>query len=409
VINRRYIECSTCGARAMTRTAIGHSDWQEFAFPCPKCGVEIRFGMKLDQQKPDFTYDFLNGANWLDDGTNHEVQHIQYLDGENLIPKDMRGGFSPFLATSMLLKDPIEFLKERDLRFFASQQIWPKLKQLRIHIDRKSEGLFDKLAREFGYDEKLLTWRDRLAAELMLLLRYGLLFRPFTSAEEAFIYQRINLAESIIGRNLPDLIRDLNDAYGHEMLAAEYERIRDAFAHVYPSVSAVYQPLYWPGGKYSVDDYSLAEKRFRDLKPLYIDCFETFCRVSVIAAAIEGVIRCGSVVIPTRKGQMTVPEFYATNNGSKPAVRKNLPLAYIFVPFIDHKLRNGIGHNSAAYDVKTDTVSYSNRSAKGITNHRLSYIRFCETVVLLYRQLELVYIYLFWLRGRTISNDSVVP
>ena len=66
MINRRYVQCLTCEARAMTRTAIGHSDWQEFAFPCSGCRVEIRFGMKLDQAAPSFSYEWIKEAEWLE-------------------------------------------------------------------------------------------------------------------------------------------------------------------------------------------------------------------------------------------------------------------------------------------------------------------------------------------------------
>jgi hypothetical protein len=125
--------------------------------------------------------------------------------------------------------------------------------------------------------------------------------------------------------------------------------------------------------------------------------------MSAIAVALEGVIEVGGPVIPVRKRQISIQEFYAMNNGNKPAVLKRFPSAHIFVPFIDSRLRNGLGHNSAAYDVKVDAVLYSNRNAKGTSNHQLSYTRFCEKIILLYRQLELVYMYLLWLRGRTLA------
>ena len=47
MIQRRTLKCRTCGHKTTIRTAIGHEDYQEFAFPCGGCGLEIRYGMKL--------------------------------------------------------------------------------------------------------------------------------------------------------------------------------------------------------------------------------------------------------------------------------------------------------------------------------------------------------------------------
>jgi hypothetical protein len=400
MINRNYLHCLTCGTKAMTRTAIGHSDRQEFAFPCSGCGVEIRFAMKLDQSAPSFSYEWIKGAEWVHEPTLPDLENIHYLDGENLIPKDMKGNFSPFIATSFLPKDPLEYLSERDIRFFASQQVWPKLKELRVHAVRKNDALFDKLAREFKYEGALDDWQDRLRAELWAIETYGNWFRPFTSSGEAFIRQRINLAESIAGSDLHNLVTELTASHNHQVLFAECERVRNAFAQLYPALSSLYQVFYWRDGNVSLDDYQLAEKRFAELKTLYIDCFETFCRISVIAATVEGEIQTGAVAVPKSKGTITVAQFQTMKNGSKPDILKNLPLADLFVPFMNSKLRNGVGHNSAGYDVKSDEIFYSTHNSKGTAQYRLPYIRFCETIVLIYRQFELVWLYGAWLIAR---------
>jgi hypothetical protein len=167
--------------------------------------------------------------------------------------------------------------------------------------------------------------------------------------------------------------------------------------------------FYWRDSTASLDDYQLAEKRFEELKTLYIDCFETFCRISVIAATVEGKIQTGAIVVPKSKGTITVAQFQTMKNGSKPDILKNLSIADLFVPFMNSKLRNGVGHNSAGYDVKSDEVFYSNQSNKGTTHHRLSYIRFCQTIVLIYRQFELVWLYAAWLiaRGEGVKGRLV--
>lgn len=47
MILRRNFKCVACGHVVCTRTALSNTDYQEFAFPCPHCGLEMRFGMKL--------------------------------------------------------------------------------------------------------------------------------------------------------------------------------------------------------------------------------------------------------------------------------------------------------------------------------------------------------------------------
>lgn len=59
---RRILECNECQARVTTRTAIGHAHYQEFAFACPKCRIELRFGMALDQENPEVKYTLLSAS-----------------------------------------------------------------------------------------------------------------------------------------------------------------------------------------------------------------------------------------------------------------------------------------------------------------------------------------------------------
>src|SRR5688572_23589768 len=45
--DRHYFRCSTCQSAIITRTAIGHGSYQAFVFPCPGCGIELAFAMRL--------------------------------------------------------------------------------------------------------------------------------------------------------------------------------------------------------------------------------------------------------------------------------------------------------------------------------------------------------------------------
>lgn len=152
--------------------------------------------------------------------------------------------------------------------------------------------------------------------------------------------------------------------------------------------------------EHEINGFTLAQKRFDELKGLYVDSFETFCRISVIAAGVEGIISLGRAAIPKAKGEFTLEQFEVFKNGSKPDVLRRLgaPVSDLFVPHMDHKLRNGIGHNSANYQVTSDEVHYVIQNERGRVEHAVPYVSFCHSMFELYLQLETVSVYANWLR-----------
>ena len=106
---------------------------------------------------------------------------------------------------------------------------------------------------------------------------------------------------------------------------------------------------------------------------------------------------------------MTIEEYEGLPNGSKPDVLKNLTaIAGIFVPYIDSKLRNGVGHHSARYVVKSDTIIYINHGKKRDQEFSIPYISFCEKVVQLYVQLETVFFYWTAAYGRSRGIEGKI-
>ena len=345
---------------------MGHGDRQEFAFPCPKCSVELRFRMTLDRSAGSWEYVSVTGAKWVTEGIPPEPIHVRNLDGESLVPKKLKE-MSPFMATVVSLDDPVLYLRDHESRFQVALEVWPTLNHLIVHHSTQNSVLFDQTARSLGYEGSLQNWNERLKVKLLLFPHFLQYFRPFTSSEEALIRQRINYAESLVGNQLPQVIQTLVNAYPDDKLVTEIQRVRNGFMRIFPPISGIYQSLYWnkTNPSYSLEDFQLAEKRFDELKSMYIDCFETLGRISVIAATIEGVIQFGVPIVPTAKGNMPTSTFQTMANGSKPDILKQLPIANIFVSVMDCKLRNGVGHNSANYDVRKDDISYSNQNNKG--------------------------------------------
>ena len=405
MIDRKFLKCNTCGTATTIRTAIGHGSYQEFAFPCPRCGVEIRFGMQINREKPEFRYIKIANAKWSEPDSSTELdfsmESTVVLDGENLIPITGEH-FSPFLATSHLPEDPSVFRWHQNARFQVSQNIWPKIDKLIIHENNRNEELYDKQKAELGYNDECHSWAERILLTLRVLEDYGSSFCPKRRGPDALIRQRINLSESISPILTKDLIDYLDATGKSRSIFLEILSLRKRWAYLYPMLSPIYNVFYWSDDENSLDEYTLAQKRFEELKPFFVDCFETFCRLSVVAAAIEGIIWSKSLNIPTSKKPMKLERFDEMPNGSKPDILKKMVIGDLFVPYIDSGLRNGIGHHSARYDVNIDAIEYSYNTRKGAQHEIISYIRFCEKVVRLYGQIELVSIYAHWVRARSV-------
>lgn len=407
--NRKALECNECATRTITRTAIGHGDYQEFAFPCPGCGIEIRFGMNLYPREGRWKYVKLTNARWVDpeDGITNEIK----LDGESLIPVHDRDILMPFLKTVFLAKDVNIFRGHQGIRFMATSDIWPMIeKVLHYHEDGNHGLLLVKSLRQVGYKASLDTERDFAAALIWVFDRYGLFFRMRQDSDEQTVRQRINLAESIATKGVMDFYTLLRSSSRLHQMFREANAIRKTWTKFYSFLFPIFNVFYWDSKNHELTDYTLCQKRFDEIKQFYVDCFETFCRFSTLAAALEGFIFLGRLCVPTKAGSMTFEEYEALPNGSKPDILKNLPaIAGIFVPYIDSKLRNGVGHHSARYVVKSDTISYVNRGKKGVQQFSIPYISFCEEIVQLYVQLETVFLYWAGAYGRSHGiTDKIV-
>lgn len=417
---RYTLKCLTCGYHTTTRTALGQSDYQEFAFPCSGCGVEIRYGMKLLLRKrmgrltkgktkaqikevmrslatkPQVRYVNLVNAKFGNEAKSSETIS---LDANSLIPNTPRD-FSPFMAMVELLpgnRFP-RFDSNQNTRRLAVEKFYPEIERLITHFDRRQWALFDKQFEALELNLPVKTEADRIKAIFAATELATMFF--FSGGEHARqrIRQRIALAETQAPSLTKDLIAYFEKSQKDESIVRELWAIRSRWMNCHAALAPVFISLYWDDKLHSLDSFTVAQKRFDDLKPLYVDCFETLCRISVIAAGLEGIIFKNVVGVPKAAGALSLAEFDVMANGSKPDLLKGLVIGDIFAPFIDHNLRNGIGHHSAHYDVKKDSIQYTTDNRKGRKKFEILYVRFCEQLVRLYGQLELVSTYAHWLR-----------
>jgi hypothetical protein len=163
---------------------------------------------------------------------------------------------------------------------------------------------------------------------------------------------------------------------------------------------------YWSVPPKDLSVLSLPDKQFDRLKQLYVDSFETFCRLTVVAVAHETIIHHKSLAIPTAKGEMTIWQYEAMNNGIKHTILSKYPIHDLFVPVIDHQLRNGIGHHSAQYVATRDEVVYYRQDGQRLHEIHIPYAQFAFKVLEIVSAVELAALYFHRLHISAVDAEG---
>jgi hypothetical protein len=172
----------------------------------------------------------------------------------------------------------------------------------------------------------------------------------------------------------------------------EIGSVRRQFINVYPNIQSLLQMRYWKSELQDLAKFKISDKKFNELRQLYIDCFETLFRLLVIGVGIEATIHHRELRIPTRKAKMTLEDFAKLPNGAKIDHIKNYPVSDMFLPVLDIDFRNSIGHHSAHYEADSDTVVvYESKGSK--INKVINYTDFCNKVLDLFAAFELAVMY----------------
>jgi hypothetical protein len=390
MVIRRAIQCISCESKFITRTQVGHKERQDHSFPCPVCGVMISYALDLDQVKGDFKFrDHPKNARWSD--TEDGARETLTFSDEILVPIDMGGMFSPHISTFGNYEDFEKYRKDEGLRQLFVARIFPYLERCRVHFERGNWVLFDKESPSRTGDPQ--TPRDRLV-NLYNALHAGFSkFTVNTRGQYDRVLQRLTFAES----TSPQLFSALSSEFvwdGHILrLWNEIATVRRAFVDAYPAIQPLYQIYYWKKHLRDLDAVRLSDKRFDLLRQLYIDCFETFCRLMVPAMGIEMIIDHNSLDIPTKKGSMSLGKFEALVNASKREQLRKWPISDLFVAVMDTDLRNGIGHNSAHFDKELDQIVLYDSKGAATISRTMGYTEFCDRVVRLFSAFELAIMY----------------
>jgi hypothetical protein len=149
----------------------------------------------------------------------------------------------------------------------------------------------------------------------------------------------------------------------------------------YPTWMPILQLRYWRARPASLSDLVVSDKRFDELKVLYLAAFELLARFSVIALALELIRTRGTTDVPTNKGVMPIWDFERLENANKGAHLSRHTAIQHFATQLDAKLRNGIAHNSAHYDPATDEVVCVKARSAVLQEWSISYAAFCASTI----------------------------
>jgi hypothetical protein len=398
MVIRQAIQCISCDSKFVTRTQVGHKDQQKHSFPCPQCGIAISYQLELDQKTGKSKFRDPQNAKWVD--SEEGARTTLTFSDEILVPVDMGGMFSPHVSTFGNYEDFDGYRKDEGLRQLFVSKHFQWAERCRIHFEKGNWLLFDK---ESPPTSPPATVHSRLV-DLYNLLNGG--FSKFTlnsRAKQDRILQRLTYAEVSSPAVFSTLAGEFLSSGRILRLWREVAAVRRSFVENYDRIQPIYQIYYWRKTLQRFDDFKLSDN-FDSLKQVYIDIFETTCRLLVAGIGLEVIIAHKSIRVPTRKGDISLDEFEALANANKREHLEKYPIADLFVPVIDTGLRNGLGHHSAHFDKESDQIVLYNTKKGAVIQQKLGYTEFCDRVVKLFAAFELAVMYHnglhLWLRGK---------
>jgi hypothetical protein len=360
------------------------------------------FKMYLHQGAPSFEYENKpDNAHWVDseEGAKFEAT----FDVELLVPREdvvyqhepRQFRLSPFMQARGKFRSYEQFLLHEEARRQWLSERRPIVERLCIHFERGNWDVFTKEVRKVDAVISIQNQRERFDAvcsachEALPLLT----FNHFKLKPR--IEQRIALARSI-SADLTErgLFQELQRAGRLSEWWKQLRSVRSAYFDAYPYYHPILQPLYWEDTTDAVNGYVISNKGFSILKDLYISAFETLARISVIAIGLEAVIQYHKLELPTKKGALGILDFEALATANKRDHLVRCPIGDIFDDFLETRIRNGIGHNSARYDSAGDAVILVKSQGDDMKTDRIPYTEFCRKVVSMASRLFLVETYL---------------
>ena len=397
--NRRPLICRGCQSKIVTRTQIGLGDRQDHSFVCAKCGVVISFTIDLDQERVAFSYRQPRNADWTEDegGAIGAVSLSQEIpvpnEGDNGLVSSTEFRPSPYIATSWNVESREEHRASEEQRSGFVRR-FDEIERCITHYERGDWPLFDATM-ESGRDDPNAVSRLQ---SLYGTIQGGLqLFTRTPRAKYDRILQRLRFAAS----REPQLMEELGEVFvasgRMKKLWKEIAENRRLFLSEYNGLQPLVQMRHWREELRTPAAFLVSVKRFESLRQLYLNMYETLCRLLIIGMMVETVINSGSAKIRLGKRWVSLEQFEGLANGVKCDHFPAMVVCALFEHALDRGLRNGIGHNAAHYEGESDEVHLFDFRRGATVAGRIGYTVFCDRVLQLFEAMELAAVYHHWL------------
>lgn len=358
--------------------------------------------MHVSQTSAEVSFDPPVNAAWHDDPFT-DAPYFVTFHPEVLAPREafQHDGISPFVASIHYFADYKKFQTHESMRKHVLDEYWESVKRAAVHFERRQWDLFANEVKKILNEELKPTWKGRVQ---QMSECFGYSVQWFT-LDLAHLWkgEALRFARAFVGhRNvLVAFAEEYRKSGRFAFVWRQILGLHDDFVGKYASWMPVLQLRYWKTQPKSIDDLVISDKRFEELKTIYLNAFELLGRMLTIAVAVELIAPNGSTDVPAKKGSMSIWDFEQMDNGVKaPHLEKYTGTKHL-APLLDTKLRNGIGHNAAHYDPVTDEVVCIKAVGPKLTEWRVSYTRFCFASVELVSNLFFAEQYFFDLLGLT--------
>jgi hypothetical protein len=353
--------------------------------------------LDLDQEAVSFAYREPTNATW-DDEEDATGDYEVLFYPELMIPKNLPSPMSPFVATSWNFKDIGAYQSVEGARRNFKEKLWPALQRAYVHFENGNLDLMRQDCQTLTDQVPVLTDGEEIGGWLRSMNRY--FFDFFVSDPE--LSDTVGHRCAVAYRSSETELRRLAAKYvkSGRMLAIwkEVNSVRRQFLSLYESL----QPLlmvrrYWKSDCQNIGEFGLSVKNFEDLKGFYIDCVETTFRLLVIGLGVELIATTGKPIINAKSGNKSIWWFEQMNNGIKEGQLKNHKVFDSITPSLDLSLRNGVGHHSAHYDVRTDRISFVKARDADLNATELSFTEFVDKTFKAYCAFETATVFFQWL------------
>jgi len=396
MINRKTLRCLSCGTKVTTRNGFGHAKIQKHRFPCPACRVEIGFVLELYQKAVSFKYEQPTNAEWINTGEDSEQMVLFYP--ELMIPKDLEAPMSPFVVTVHNLKNIEQYQREEAIRRASKDELWPALQRAYVHFENGNLPLMKKECQSVIKGMPDLTDQENRGGWILAITRQ--FFDRFVAYPKRS--ERIERVIATASRKAEKELRKLATEYvtSGRMTALwkEVKSVRTQFMCLYESLLPLLMVRrYWKSHHQKLELYMVSVKDFEELRTFYVDTVETSFKLLVIGLGVQVIADTGNVVIATKKGNHDIWWFEQIKNGIKDTQLRKYPVFKQITEALDLKLRNGVGHHSAHYDLNTDAIIYATADGATMTHVSVPYTEFVDKVFQAFCAFELATVFFQWL------------